>query len=351
MTPAPARTRTRTRFARATAVGLLALGGLGLAACGDDAPNDEGAAAGGEELTPFTVVLDWTPNTNHAGMYLALAEGWYEEAGLDVTFVEPGEAGSLQVLAAGRADAAVTVQEELLPARAAGLPVRSVAAIIESNTSSLVSLADDGIEQPADLAGARYGGFGGQLEAALLAELMRCDGADPDDLELVDVGEADYRIGLERDQYDVVWIFDGWDGIRLSELEGLETNAIRFIDHTDCIPDWYTPLLATSESVEAERSDDLAAFLEATARGYRTAMADPQAAADALLEGADDLDPELVAASAEFLADRYASDPAAWGQQRAEVWDRFAAFLVDAGLLEEDLDVAAAWTNEHLPEP
>jgi ABC-type nitrate/sulfonate/bicarbonate transport system substrate-binding protein len=347
----PASAPIRHRRALATAVALLALSGLGLVACGDDASSDDGAAPASEELTRFTVVLDWTPNTNHAGMYLALAEGWYEEAGLEVTFVEPGEAGSLQVLASGRADAAVTVQEELLPARAAGLPVRSVAAIIESNTSSLVSLADDGIEAPADLAGARYGGFGGQLEAALLAELMRCDGADPDDLELVDVGEADYRIGLERDQYDVVWIFDGWDGIRLSEVEGVDTNAIRFIDHTDCIPDWYTPLLATSEDVEAERSDDLAAFLDATARGYRTAMADPGAAADALLAGADDLDPELVAASAEFLADRYAADPAAWGQQRAEVWDRFAAFLVDAGLLEGDVDVAAAWTNEHLPEP
>jgi ABC-type nitrate/sulfonate/bicarbonate transport system substrate-binding protein len=337
---------------RSLLLGLAALAtaSLGLAACGDD---DDGARPGGsvtDGLRPFTVVLDWTPNTNHAGMYLALAEGWYEEAGLDVRFVEPGEAGSLQVLAAGRAEVAVSVQEELLPARAAGVPVRSVAAIIESNTSSLVSLASDGIEAPADLAGRRYGGFGGQLEAALLAELMRCDGADPDDLELVDVGEADYRIGLERDQYDVVWIFDGWDGIRLSEIEGVETSAIRFADHTDCIPDWYTPLLATSEDVEADRADDLAAFLDATSRGYQQAMADPAAAADALLAETDGLDPELVAASAAFLADRYAADPAAWGRQRDEIWVEFASFLEDAGLLEGDLDVDAAWTNEHLPE-
>jgi ABC-type nitrate/sulfonate/bicarbonate transport system substrate-binding protein len=327
----------------------LAVATLGLAACGDEGGSTDGTTAD-DGLRTFTVVLDWTPNTNHAGMYVALAEGWYEDAGLEVRFVEPGEAGSLQVLAAGRAQVAVSVQEELLPARAAGLPVRSVAAIIESNTSSLVSLASEGIEEPADLVGARYGGFGGQLEAALLAELMRCDGADPDGLELVDVGESDYRIGLERDQYDVVWIFDGWDGIRLSQVEGLETNAIRFADHTDCIPDWYTPLLATSEQVEADRGDDLAAFLDATAQGYRKAMADPAGAARALLAETDGLDPELVEASAAYLATRYASDPDAWGRQRAEVWIRFAAFLEAAGLLDEGLDVQAAWTNDHLPE-
>jgi ABC-type nitrate/sulfonate/bicarbonate transport system substrate-binding protein len=332
---------------------VLALGVLlapTLAACGGGGGSaGDGADGPGDELRPFTVVLDWTPNTNHAGMYLAEAEGWYADAGLDVRFVEPGEAGSLQVLAAGKADVAVSVQEEVIPARAAGLPVRSIAAIIERNTSSLVSLADDGIERPRDLEGATYGGYGGQLEQALLDALVACDGGDPAEVSSVDVGDADYRIGLERDQYDVVWIFDGWDGIRLTEVEGVETSSIRFADHLDCIPDWYTPLLATSDDVEADRADDLDAFMAATTRGYQEAMADPERSAEALLAAADDLDPVLVRASAEYLADRYASDPAAWGRQEAAVWDRFAAFLLDAGLLEEPIDVDAAWTNDHLP--
>ena len=146
----------------------------------------------------------------------------------------------------------------------------------------------DHATEPADLAGATYGGFGGQLEEAILDALITCDGGDPDELELVDVGEADYRVGLERDQYDVVWIFDGWDGIRLAQAE-VDTNRIPFIDHTDCIPDWYTPLLATSEDVEAERAEDLAAFVDATSRGYQEAMRAPSAAADALLTAAPDL--------------------------------------------------------------
>jgi ABC-type nitrate/sulfonate/bicarbonate transport system substrate-binding protein len=330
-------------------VAIAVAGAALLASCSDGGSSP--AAEGADDLRPFTVVLDWTPNTNHAGMYLALAEGWYADAGLDVALIEPGEAGSLQVLAAGRADVAVSVQEEVTPAVAQGLPVRSVAAVIQHNTSSLVSLAEDGIERPADLERATYGGYGGPLEQALLERLIACDGGDPEQLEAVDVGQADYRIGLERDQYDVVWIFDGWDGIRLRDLDGLDTNRIAFEDQLDCIPDWYTPVLASSTEVQVERGDDLRAFLAATTEGYQAAMADPGAAADALLEAAPDLDPALVTASAEFLATRYADDPAAWGRQEAQIWEEFTAFLAEAGMLTEPLDAADAWTNDFLPEP
>jgi ABC-type nitrate/sulfonate/bicarbonate transport system substrate-binding protein len=294
------------------------------------------------------VVLDWTPNTNHAGMYLAKAKGWYRAAGLDVRFVEPGEAGSLQGLAAGKADVAVSVQEELTPAVAQGLPVQSIAAIVQHNTSSLLSLAGDGIDRPRDLEGKTYGGYGGPLEQALLDALVRCDGGDPAQLRSVDVGDADYRIGLERDQYDLVWIFDGWDGIRLDQA-GVDTHRIELADQRDCIPDWYTPLLATSKRTEAKRGADLRAFVAATARGYRAAMADPDAAADALLDGAPDLDPKLVRASARYLATRYADDPAAWGHQDAAVWTRFTRFLDDAGMLDGKVDPSTAWTDEYLP--
>ena len=352
MTTPHHRPRPVLRIQRPPALVAIGAAAAGLVACG----SDEGGSGGGagsstsapDDLRSFTVVLDWTPNTNHAGMFLADASGWYEDAGLDVDFVEPGDSSSLQLLATGRADVAVSVAEELVPARAEGLPVRSVAAIIGHNTSSLVSLAETGITRPRDLAGRTYGGWGGQLEEALLHKLVACDGGDPDSVRFVDVGEADYRIGMERGQYDVVWVYDGWDGIRLAEIDGVDLNRIAFVDHTDCIPDWYTPILATSDDVTADRADDLRAFLAATRRGYQAAMADPAAAADAVLEVAPDLDRDLVERSATFLADRYAEDPAAWGVQDAAVWDGFTAFLVEAGLVEDGFDASTAWTGDYL---
>lgn len=324
-------------------VALLALG----ASCSGG--SDEGETA--EATEDMTVVLEWSPNTNHSGVYLAEAEGWYAEAGLDIEIIEPGDAGSLQILGSGKADVAFTVQEELIPARAQGVPVVAVAAVIEHNTSSLLSLASDGITRPRELEGKKYGGFGGQLETALVKRMVECDGGDPSKVEFTDVGEADYRLGLTRDQYDAVWIFDAWDGIRLGEVEGLDTETIPFIDYEECIPDWYTPMLATSESVMTDRPEDLQRFMEVTARGYREAMADPAAAADALLEAVPALDPDLVAKSSEYLSTRYAEDPARWGQMEEVRWTRFVDFLFEAGLIDEPIDVEAAYTNEYLPRP
>ena len=341
-----------------TAIAAAALAVL-LAACGGSSADpaasasEEGSAAPSAptaqagDLRDVTVMLDWTPNTNHAGMYLAAENGWYEDAGMDVRIIQPGEQGGLPALASGDADFAVSVQEALTPARAQGAPVVSVAAIIASNTSSLIALADEGIDRPADLEGHRYGGFGGDLETELVRSLVACDGGDPDAVDFVEVGNVDYRAGLERDFYDFVWIFDGWDGIRL-EQAGLDTTSIRFADHFDCIPDWYTPLLATSEPLIDEEPELVRDFMAVTARGYEQAIAAPDEAADALLSAAPELDEGLVRASARYLADHYAPD-GPWGVQDAAVWDEFTAFLQAAGIAPADLDVDAAWTNAFLP--
>ena len=337
---------TQPRQARAVAAALaLTLVVAACAACGSSG----GGGTTTEGLRKVRVVLDWTPNTNHSGMYIAKAKGWYRQAGLSVSFVQPGDSDPLQLLAAGKADIAVSVQESLLPARAEGLPVQSVAAILQHNTSGLVSLASDHITRPRDLEGKTYGGYGGQLETALVDKLVECDGGDPSKVKTVDVGEADYRVGLQRNQYDSVWIFDGWDKIQLDDLDHLKTNELAFADHTDCIPDWYTPLLATSERYETQHGNDLKAFLAATSRGYQDAMAHPKDAVDALVAASPELDRDLVTRSADYLADKYTDDPAAWGVQQKSVWTSFASFLTDEKILKGKVDVADAWTNAYLP--
>jgi ABC-type nitrate/sulfonate/bicarbonate transport system substrate-binding protein len=330
------------------------------AACssGDDGAGGDGATTGtgtgddraSEDLREVTLVLDWTPNTNHTGIYVAQAEGYYEEAGLDVEIIQPGESGSLQALGSGNADFVVSVQEQLVPARLEGVPAVSVAAIVQHNTSSLMALGDEGIVTPADLEGRRYGGFGGDLERELVESLVECDGGDPSAVEFVEVGNVDYRVGLEQDRFDFVWVFDGWDVIRLEQVEDVDVATIPFDEHLDCIPDWYTPLLATSEQLIADDPETVRAFVEATARGYAFAAEKPEEAAQILLEAAPELDPGLVEPSAAFLADQYAADAPQWGWQDEQVWVDFSAFLLESGLIEEELDVSTAYTTEFLPE-
>ncbi|MFN8018597.1 MAG: ABC transporter substrate-binding protein [Acidimicrobiales bacterium] len=143
-----------SRTIRCAAVALLGLAVL--SSCSGGGSSGTGSTSGGAER--FTVVLDWTPNTNHAGTYLARAKGWYRARPASTCASSSlAEAGALALLGAGKADVAVSVQEEVVPAVAQGVPVQAIAAIVEHNTSSLVSLASGWIEGPEDLAGTTYG--------------------------------------------------------------------------------------------------------------------------------------------------------------------------------------------------
>lgn len=331
-------------FARGLVIAALAVATLGLAAC-TDADEAETAPIA---VVDATLMLNWTPNAQHAGIYLAHANGWYEEAGIRLTIVEPAVTGADQVVGSGAAQFGISQAESILPARAAGVPVVSIAAILPHNDSSFMALASSGITRPADFAGRTYGGYGGLLETELLAQLMSCDGADPATLNHVEVGNIDYLSAMDQGHFDFVWVFEGWDVLRAREVEGVAVNSVAFVDWLDCIPDWYTPTFITSEALIAQDPDLVRAFLAATFRGYRAAMADPQAAADALLAAAPELDEALVRLSTEYHATRF-EDEDAWGTQQHAVWQDFAAFLLDAGLLEQEVDAGAAFTNAFLP--
>ncbi len=333
--------------------GLAALTALTLAAtaaaCGSDDDATPSSAAT-DERTPVTLMLDWTPNTNHSGFYLAQQRGYYEEAGLDVEIIEPGNDGALPQLATGNVQFAISVAEQLLPARAEGVEAVSIAAIIAHNTSSLVVPTDRGVTRPRDLAGKTYGGFGGELEKQLVEKLVTCDGGDPSGIRYVEIGNVDYKIGLEKKDYDAVWVFDGWDVIRLRDLEGMDLTTLPFYEPgKSCMPDWYTPLLATSQQLIDDDPELVKAFTAATAKGFEDARTDAKAAAAALLQGAPELDKELVERSAAYLADRYADKGQPWGVQDQKVWTTFAAFLSGGGLLAADVDATKAFTNTFLP--
>jgi ABC-type nitrate/sulfonate/bicarbonate transport system substrate-binding protein len=325
------------------AIGALALVILPAAlACGDD----DGASNGNERIT---LMLNWTPNNHHAGIYIAMKEGWYRDEGLDVQIIEPAAGGVAAVVAAGQADFGISVQEAVIPARAQGLPIVSIAAILQHNDSSFMALARTGITRPRDFAGHTYGGYGGALETEILKTLVACDGGDPERIKMVEVGNVDYLSGMEQGRFDFVWVFEGWDVLRARAVEKKDINTVKFVDYLDCIPDWYTPLIITNERTIAQRPETVRKFLRATTRGYELAMRDPVAAADALMAGAPELDEALVRASAEYHRDKYVDAGRQWGLQDLETWRTFEAFLRQAGLTDREVDVSKAFTNEFLP--
>ncbi len=303
-----------------------------------------------DERTAVTVILDWTPNTNHTGFFVAQARGYYDEANLDVTIQEPTDLQVEAVVSTGAAEFGVTYQEFFTYALADEMPLVSVAAIIQHNTSGFVTLhEEDPIARPADLAGLRYGGFGQpDLENAIINQLITCDGGEPDTFEYIDVGFADGFDLMERDRIDFAWMYYGWTGIE-GELRGLDLDAVMLMDYLDCIPDYYTPILITRQELIDEQPDVVAAFVQATARGFADAIQQPDEAADLLIQAAPEVDADLIRASAAWLAPQYQADAPRWGQQSADVWQGFSDFLVENGILDEGIDAEAAFTNDFLP--
>lgn len=292
--------------------------------------------------------LDWTPNTNHTGIYVALEKGWYKEAGVDLRVVTPGaDTNVLALVGAGRAQFGISFQEFMTSARIEGVPVVSVAAILQHNTSGFASI-NRGISSAKDFEGKSVGGSGLPIERAILRHMMASEGADIDKVRFVNIpGSMDLMTALQR-HFDLAWIYYGWQGVE-AELRGIHLDVVMMDEYFEAVPDYYTPILVTSEGLIHENPELVRAVVGATARGYTYAAEHPQEAAEILLKYAPENDPELVVRSQAWLSPRYIDDAPYFGFQRTEVWQRFADWMYENDLITEPFDAEPAFTNEFLP--
>lgn len=299
------------------------------------------------KLEKTTIILDWTPNTNHTGLYAALEEGFYEEEGLDVEIIQPSDGSSTTLIAAEQGDFGVSYQEDVTYALTGDepLPVRAIATVIQDNTSGFASPKSKNIETVKDFEGKTYGGWGSPSEEAILKAIMKENDADYDKLKNISIGEDDFFAATEKN-IDIAWIFEGWTGVE-AKLKGIDLNYIPVKDlHPDL--NYYTPILITNNKLIENNRDKVQKFINASKRGYEFAIDKPEEAAKHLLKHAPELDEELVVESQKFLKDEYQKDAEIWGLMKEDVWSNYAKFLKENELIENDLNVKDAFTNEFL---
>jgi ABC-type nitrate/sulfonate/bicarbonate transport system substrate-binding protein len=305
-----------------------------------------GGCARPSALEQATLSLDWVPNTNHTGLYVALDKGWYEEEGIALEIQIPSDpSAALKQVGAGNTEFGVSFQEEVTIARSMGIPVVSIAAVIQHNTSAFAALASAGIDSPKGFEGHTYASYSLPIEPAIMSSLMACDGGDSSKVEFIDVG-FDAFPALLGGQVDLAWLFMGWDGVQ-AELKGAELSV--FPLYGSCVPDYYTPVLIAGESTLADEDDLTRRFLRATVRGYEFAIENPDEAAAILLKHSPESDPELIRASQAYLSPRYQDDAGAWGLQERSRWATLSDWMAVNGIIPEPIDVDAAFTTEYMP--
>src|SRR5205823_1534322 len=237
---------------------------------------------GTQKMTTMKLALDWTPNTNHTGIYVALKKGWYRDEGINLQLLPYSANISPDVLvSSGKADVGVSSTEGIVADAAVNQPVVSIAAIIQHNTSALVTLASSGLNRPRDLDGKTYGGFGAPYETPVVGGIIQKDGGKGQFKNVT--LDVDAMQALESHRIDFVWVFEGWEVIQ-AQRDGVKLNVFPIINYG--IPDYYTPNLVTSPAEIQQKPALLHKFMTATTCGYEYARAHAHEAAQMLLDEA-----------------------------------------------------------------
>ena len=336
---------------RIYAILLAAVMAVAVAACGStEKKNDtEGTEQqDGKGLEKVTFVLDWTPNTNHTGLYVAQEKGYFEEAGLEVEIVQPPEDGAEVLVASGKAQFGISFQDTMASALIGedALPITAVAAVLQHNTSGIISRAGEGMDSPKGMEGHSYATWNTPIEIATLKKVVTDDGGDFSKVELIPSTVTDEVSALKTNSVDSIWIFYGWAGVKM-ELEGLATDYFAFAD-IDPVFDYYTPVVIAGNQFLEEKPETAKAFLKALRKGYEFAIEHPEEAADILCKEAPELDKELVVASQNYLKDQYQAESEYWGYIDAERWNNFYNWINENELVEGTLPLNQGFSNDYL---
>ena len=293
------------------------------------------------------IVLDWVPNTNHTGLYVAKDLGYFKEAGLDVEIVQPPEGSTTALIGAGGAEFGISFQDTLAKsfAKESPVPVTAVAAILQHNTSGIISLKEKGIDSPKKLEGKKYATWEDNIEQAILKKLVTDDKGDFSKVKLIPYTITDVVTGLKTD-VDAVWVYYAWDGIA-TERAGLQTNFLKIRDYGEEL-DYYSPVIIANNDFLKKNPEIAKKVLKAIKKGYEYAMKNPEESAKILVKNSPELDINLVTASQKWISKEYQSDAKEWGIIDGNRWNRFYEWLYKNKAVEREIPKDFGYSNEYL---
>lgn len=296
----------------------------------------------------ISIVLDWTPNTNHTGLFVAKELGYFKEEGLEnVEIVQPPEGSTTALIGAGGAQFGISFQDTLAKSFSSDspVPVTAVAAIIQHNTSGIISLKDKGIDSPKKLEGHKYATWDDEIEKAILKKIITDDGGDFKKVKMIPNTVTDVVTALKTD-IDAVWVYYAWDGVA-TELAGLQTNFLNFADYGKEL-DYYSPVIIANNDYLKKNPEEAKKVLRAIKKGYEYSIKNPKEAAKILVKNAPELKLELVTASQEWLASKYTSYATEWGVIDQNRWDLFYEWLFKNGLIKKEIPKGYGFSNDYL---
>ncbi len=328
----------KIRKSHLAAVALILATAVFAAACG----------GGDNGKDKVRLALDWFPNANHAGLFVSLDKGYFEEEGIEVDYYTPADPSViLQTVGAGKDDFGFEYQIGVLLARGQDIPVRAVAGVVQHPLNSVMALTESGITRPGDLVGKKVGYPGIATDPPILDTMLKYDGARGlEDVELVNVG-FDLVPALISKQVDAI-VGAYWTHESISAAkQGFPLHVMRMEEWG--VPDFYELVIVTSEKMAKDDPDLVKRFLKALKRGYEEAAQDPQASIDILKKLAPEIDEDIDRPGVELLAPLWLDSPQGFGWLEESRWTEFAQWMEANGILEPGVDANEAFTTRYLP--
>jgi putative hydroxymethylpyrimidine transport system substrate-binding protein len=326
----------------AALLAFLALA-LGLAACGEKSED------GSTEAQPLSLTLDFYPNADHAGIYMAQKLGYFEEAGLNVGIDTPSDpAAPLKLVAAGQSDLAISYEPEVALAREKGLDVVAVAALVNRPLTSLIWLGKSGIKGVGDLKGKTVATAGIPYQKAFLKTILSRVQLSPSEVNEVNVGFGLLPALLGGSAEAMLGGYSNVEGVDLRQRG--KDPVVTPVDQLGVPTYDELVLVANRKTLEAD-PDKVRLFLAALQRGTEAAVKQPNAATKAVLEANTGLDPKLTEAQVEatlpLLAARTQGQP--FGYMDPAAWSTFVGWMRDNGLIESLPQAGELLSNDYLP--
>lgn len=293
------------------------------------------------------IVLDWAPNTNHTGLYVAKELNYFSDEGLDVEIIQPPQGNATMLVATGRAQFGIDFQDYLAPAlsRKNPLPIKAIAAICQHNTMGILSRKSANIHSIKDMIFKNYATYDDPIEQGILKNVFKKNNLDFNKVNLIHSLVENILVSFEKD-VDAVLAYCGWDKV-LADTNKIPTNFIS-LPEIDKVLDYYTPVIIANNNYLHDNERNAVKFMRAVYRGYNYAVNNPIESAKILSKFTLAKDEEFLLKSQKYLSSQYKAEAENWGLIQDERWNNFYNWLYDNEIIDFRIKDGTSFTNYFL---
>jgi ABC-type nitrate/sulfonate/bicarbonate transport system substrate-binding protein len=301
-------------------------------------------------MQKLSLALDWTPNINHIGFFIAKEKGFYLDNGIELAIIDPSQDAykltPAKKVEEGLADFALCPTESLISYRTkkTPFPLKAIAAILQQDLSAIAVKKQSNIKSPKDLDGKSYASYQAKYEDEIVKQMIISDGGKGD-ISLVYPNKLGIWDTILRDSYDSTWIFLNWEGVQ-AETQNLDFRYFLLSDFN--IPYSYSPVLVCNEHYITEKHSSYRQFLAATKKGYLFTKENPKESVDILAKFLPQSDKNTDLSKSLSLTAPHFGESNNWGELREKTVDNFLAWLYEKKLEHKSLIATDLYTNELL---